>query len=165
MSIELKSKGAKVHPNIKALAGTARADRDGLSTNQLKVAETNVAIFPSVMAVPEPPVWMTHEHALEEWYRLSALLINVRILDQAALSALAILCSIHGDLVTTLSKNVRGRRPLNPSLLAQYRALVNDFGLTPMSRLKVRNDKTEGKENAFAKNGQQGRRKPPESGD
>ena len=47
--------------------------------------------------------------------------------------ALGALCAVHGDIVDQWARRISP----NAATLAQYRALVNDFGLTPVARVSI----------------------------
>ncbi len=90
--------------------------------------------LPLVSEVPPAPDWLPNAHATKEWQRLAPILHGVGLLTDAGLSALGMLCALHGKLVQLWSA---GESPTG-HMLAQYRALVNDFGLTPVAQGKVR---------------------------
>jgi phage terminase small subunit len=83
--------------------------------------------------VPDPPDWLPSNHAVEEWHRLAPALHGVRLLTKGGTAVLGRLCAIHGRLVQL---RIAGETP-TASLLRQYRGLVNDFGMTPVSQEKV----------------------------
>ncbi|PZP90194.1 MAG: hypothetical protein DI587_39355, partial [Variovorax paradoxus] len=108
------------------------------------------AELPVVTEVPKPPSWLPNAHAVKEWNRLAPILVANKLLSEGGLSALAMLCSLHGKLVQLFAA---GEAPV-ASMVAQYRNLINDFGLTPVAQGKVKpvgNDTPEG--NKFARNG------------
>lgn len=108
--------------------------------------------LPLAAEVPDAPDWMPNAHATKEWQRLAPILHGVGLLTDAGLSALGMLCALHGKLVQLWSA---GESPTG-HMLAQYRALVNDFGLTPVAQGKVRgNGDTTKPGNRFA-----GRKQP-----
>lgn len=115
--------GKKPH-NLKVVAGTDRKDRAPLAHVELPLAAE----------VPEAPDWLPNAHAIKEWNRLAPILHAVGLLTDAGLSALGMLCALHGKLVQLWAA---GESPTG-HMLAQYRALVNDFGLTPVAQGKVR---------------------------
>jgi len=132
----------KKPPNLKAIAGTKRPDRDGILGG--------VAVdLPLVNEVPLPPDWLPNVHAMKEWERLAPILVANKLLTQAGLSALGILCSLHGKIVQLFAA---GETP-HASLVAQQRGLMNDFGLTPASQGKVKPGAETDPGNKFAKNG------------
>jgi phage terminase small subunit len=104
--------------------------------------------LPVLEVVPPPPEWLPNAHAVNEWKRLALVLTANRLLTEASLGALGVLCAIHGEIVDLWSRRV------SPTghLLAQYRNLSNDFGMTPISRSKVRTDAPH-QPNLFSQNG------------
>lgn len=128
---------------LKVVAGTDRADR-----------EPEVVVdLPLVDAVPDAPDWLPNPHAVKEWNRLAPILHANRLLTEAGTSALAMLCALHGKIVQLYAA---GEAPL-ASMMAQYRGLINDFGLTPVAQGKVRpagEERAAG--NKFARNGKRG---------
>ena len=130
------SRSAKPH-NLKVVAGTARPDR---------IAP--VIEMPTIDAPPAPD-WMPNAHAVKEWDRLASILAANRLLTEASLSALGQMCALHGKIVQLYAA---GESP-NASLIAQYRALANDFGLTPVAQGKVRPHGEAPAKNEFSNNG------------
>jgi hypothetical protein len=128
---------AKKPSHLKAVAGTSRPDREPAS----------VVEIPLVDEIPEPPDWLPNVHAVKEFKRLAAILFNNKLLTEGALMALGHLCALHGSLVQLWAANV------NPTghMLAQYRALINDFGLTPVAQGKVKSGDNEDRGNSYAK--------------
>lgn len=104
--------------------------------------------MPTIDAPPAPD-WMPNAHAVKEWDRLAAILAANRLLTEASLSALGQMCALHGKIVQLYAA---GESP-NASLIAQYRALANDFGLTPVAQGKVRPHGEEPAKNEFSSNG------------
>lgn len=129
--------------NLKVVAGTARPDRDGPPLVDL----------PLVAEAPPPPDWLPTAHAIKEWNRLAPILTANKLLTEAGISALGQMCALHGKLVQLWSA---GEAP-NASMVAQYRALANDFGLTPVAQGKVRPHGAEPAENEFSSNGRKPR--------
>jgi phage terminase small subunit len=128
--------------NLHVVAGTARPDR----LQPLGVE------LPLIDDTPEAPDWLPNAHATKEWNRLAPLLAANKLLTEAGLSALGVLCALHGTLVQQFSA---GMQPTG-HIVAQYRALVNDFGLTPVAQGKVKPSGDEKPNNPFAKNGKRG---------
>ena len=83
--------------------------------------------------MPDPPDWLSSNHAVEEWHRLAPALHGVGLLTEVGTAVLGHLCAIHGRLVQLW---IAGETP-TASLLGQYRGLVNDFGMLPVSQEKV----------------------------
>jgi phage terminase small subunit len=134
--------GKKPHA-LKLVAGTDRKDRAPA------IAPVEL---PLVSEVPDAPDWMPNPHAVKEWNRLAPILHAVGLLTDGGLSALGKLCALHGKLVQLWAA---GESPTG-HMLAQYRAMVNDFGLTPVAQGKVRgNGDTSKPGNRFA-----GRKQP-----
>lgn len=126
---------------LKVVSGTARKDRAAPASVEL----------PTIDAVPQPPDWLPNAHALKEWNRLAPILVANKLLTEAGLSAFGMLCALHGKLVQLWSA---GEAPV-ASMVAQYRNLINDFGLTPVAQGKV---KPVGEEPAGNKFSQRGKR-------
>lgn len=124
--------------SLKIVSGTARNDR---LTESVK--------FPLIVDMPATPDWLPNAYAVNEWKRLVPLLMANKLLTEGGLSALAILCSLHGKIVQLYAA---GECPTG-HLSAQYRNLINDFGLTPVSQGKVKPFTGEGRPNPFANNG------------
>lgn len=125
--------------NMKVVAGTDRPDRE---------APPSIEHEP-VSELPEAPDWLPNAHAVKEWDRLGPILVGMGLLTDASLSAFGTLCALHGKLVQLWSA---GESPTG-HMLAQYRALINDFGLTPVAQGKVRIPDEGKKGNSFANNG------------
>ncbi|UHQ21902.1 hypothetical protein LVB77_14630 [Lysobacter sp. 5GHs7-4] len=122
--------------NLKVVAGTARPDRGGPPLVEL----------PLVPDIPGPPDWLPNGHAIKEWERLAPILHANKLLTEAGLSTLGMLCALHGKIVQLYAA---GEAPV-ASMVAQHRALSNDFGLTPVAQGKVRpNGDTEKPSNPF----------------
>jgi len=134
------ARSAKPH-NLKVVAGTARPDR---------IAP--VIEMPTISAPPAPD-WMPNGHAVKEWDRLALILSANRLLTEASLSALGQMCALHGKIVQLYAA---GESP-NAALIAQYRALANDFGLTPVAQGKVRPHGEAPAKNEFSNNGKRNR--------
>lgn len=124
--------------SLKIIAGTNRPDRAPL---------VDPLALPLVDAVPSPPDWLPNGHAVREWERLARILHANRLLTDAGLSALGVLCAVHGALVQAWSAGVTPPA----ALLAQYRALSGDFGLTPAAQGKVRAPAGPASTNRFAR--------------
>lgn len=132
---------AKKPPALKAVAGTDRKDRN---------APAPAVSLPTVSEVPDAPDWLPNAHAIKEWNRLAAILTANKLLTEGGLSALGMLCALHGKLVQLWTA---GEAPTG-HMMAQYRNLINDFGLTPVAQGKVKPvGNEENKGNKFASNG------------
>lgn len=103
--------------------------------------------LPLTDGVPEPPDWLPNAHAIKEWRRLTPILHANKLLTEAGLSALGQLCALHGKVVQLYAA---GEAPV-ASMVAQLRALMNDFGLTPVAQGKVKpNGSTEAPKSKFS---------------
>lgn len=109
---------------LKLVAGTDRPDRAAPASVALPLAET----------IPAPPKWIKNSHGKEEFNRLAKILHANKLLTEASLGPLSVLCALHGEIVSIFSK----KDTPTGHMLAQYRALVNDFGLTPVAQGKIR---------------------------
>lgn len=127
-------------PQLKAVAGTVQKCREPAPSVEL----------PLVSSTPEAPDWLPNAHAVKEWDRLAPILTANKLLTEAGCSALGHLCALHGKIVQLWAA---GEAPTG-HMLAQYRNLVNDFGLTPVAQGKVRPQGKEADANPFARNGQ-----------
>lgn len=126
---------------LKAIAGTNQKCRDAAVANSVEM--------PPLSNIPDAPDWLPNAHAVKEWNRLAPILTNNKLLTEAGLSALALLCSLHGKCVQLFAA---GECPTG-HMVAQCRNLMNDFGLTPVAQGKVKavsGDKE--KPNKFANN-------------
>lgn len=130
---------ARTPEALKVIGGTARPDRPPPPSVEL----------PAVLETPPAPDWMPNAHAVKEWDRLAPILVANKLLTEGGLSAFGTLCALHGKLVQLWSA---GESPTG-HMLAQYRALINDFGLTPVAQGKVRQVVREPESNPFARNG------------
>lgn len=110
--------------NLKVVAGTARADR----------LEPVGVDLPLVDGVPDAPDWLPNGHAVKEWQRLAPILVANKLLTEASLSTLGMLCALHGKIAQLYAA---GEAPTG-HMMAQYRGIANDFGLTPVAQGKVK---------------------------
>lgn len=111
--------------SLKVIAGTDQPCRR---------PETDPVDLPLTAGVPDPPDWLPNMHAVKEWNRLAPILHANKLLTEAGLSALGQLCALHGKVVQLYAA---GEAPV-ASMVAQLRALMNDFGLTPVAQGKVK---------------------------
>ncbi len=126
------------HRHLKAISGTERKDRDGPDNGVELPLATDAA----------PPDWLPNAHAVKEWHRLAPILMANGLLTEGGSTAFAHLCAIHGKIVQLWSA---GECP-SGSLIAQYRNLCNDFGLTPIAQCKVKPVSEKEQGNPFDKN-------------
>ena len=134
----------KTPANVAFLRATNRPDR--LSGDTAPIV--NAALLESA---PPPPLWLPNHHAVTEWVRLAPILIEMKVLTEGSLAALAQLCAVHGIIVQQYQANV----PPGASMIGTLRNLHNDFGLSPASQGKVRGDQPseQPKANSFGRTG------------
>lgn len=125
---------------LKSVAGTIRPDRD-----------VSAVVLPTISEIPSAPDWLPNAHAVKEWDRLTPILTANMLLTEAGLSALGMLCALHGKIVQLFHA---GECPV-ASMMAQYRNLINDFGLTPVAQGKVKPVGEKPEDNPFKRNGKQ----------
>jgi len=85
-----------------------------------------------LLDIPSPPRKLKLE-ARREWDRVIEFVIKNRIVGSEGLSPLATYCNLHAAIVAEEKKG----NLLTASLLAQYRALADSFGLTGSGRAKL----------------------------
>lgn len=122
--------------HLKVVAGTDQPCR----------REPDPVDLPLLDELPAPPDWLPNAHARNEFNRLAQALFNNKLLTEGGVMALAHLCALHGKLVQLWAA---GEAPTG-HMMAQYRALVNDFGLTPVAQGKVRPSGKEESGNPYA---------------
>ena len=127
--------------SLKVVAGTDRADREVKPVIELPVIDD----------VPGAPDWLPNAHAKKEWERLAPILVANKLLTEGGISALGVLCALHGKVVQLFAA---GEAPTG-HMVAQYRNLINDFGLTPVAQGKVKaiSGGDEKPKNKFSTNG------------
>lgn len=130
---------SKKPTSLKVVAGTTRKDREVPGAVDL----------PLVSAVPKAPDWLPNAHAVKEWSRLAPILVANRLLTEGGLSALGMLCALHGKIVQLYAA---GEAPTG-HMLAQWRNVTNDFGLTPAAQGKVKQVGDPPAKNPFSRNG------------
>ncbi len=77
---------------------------------------------------------LLNAHAHRGWNRLSPVLTANGLLTETGLSAFGMLCGLHGKIVQLYAADMV---PV-ASMVASYRNLINDFGLTPVAQGKVK---------------------------
>lgn len=82
---------------------------------------------------PPAPDWLPNAHAIKEWNRLAPILVANKLLTEASLSPLGHACCLFGRLAQSWASGM----PPTSALQAQYRNLINDFGMTPVSQGKA----------------------------
>jgi hypothetical protein len=124
--------------HLKIISGTARKDREAPPPVKLATLD----------AVPDPPEWL-NERAANEWRRVAPILVANKLLTEAGLGPLAMLCAVTGALARTWAA---GEAPKS-SLIEAHRGLVGDFGLTPAGAARIRHSHEGQQPNRFARNG------------
>jgi phage terminase small subunit len=123
--------------HLKVVSGTERADREPPVGVQM----------PTLDEVPGAPDWLGNAHAVKEWNRLAPIAVANKLLTEAGLSAFGVMCATFGEIVKLTSAGM----PPTGNMIAQYRALANDFGLTPVAQGKVKPSGDKDAGNKFAK--------------
>lgn len=126
---------ARTPPNLRGLKGTLKPSRIDPAT--LEGAP--------LVELPEPPTHLTNGHAAAEWRRLGALLVGSQMLTDYDLPALALLCAVHGDIVSTMEIGL----PLKGAQLAQFAKYASLFGMSPAWRSRIRAAGVKEKANPF----------------
>jgi phage terminase small subunit len=120
---------------LKLIEGTFRKDRANPEEPQPDL----------VSGMPAPPRKLKAE-AMREWNRVAGELSKMRVLAVDELSVLATYCNLHAAIV-----KAENRDELLPAgYYAQYRGLIDSFGLTPSSRAKVRVPKKQTTKNEWS---------------
>ena len=133
---------AKKPQAFKVIEGTVKAKDKNAPPAKVEL--------PTLKDVPSPPDWLPNAHAVKEWKRLAPVMTNNKLLTEAGLSGFGHLCALHGKLVQLWAA---GESPTG-HMLAQYRSLINDFGLTPVAQGKVKPiGNSEAQANTFTRNG------------
>ena len=125
--------------SLKVVAGTDRRDR----------AAPPAVELPLVSSVPPAPDWLPNSHATKEWERLAPILYANKLLTEAGTTTLGVMCALFGKICQLYAA---GESPTG-HMVAQYRALANDFGLTPVAQGKVKAGDPEKAANRFTGNG------------
>lgn len=126
--------------SLKMVAGTERKDRE---------VSHKAADLPVLSSVPPAPDWLPNSHSIKEWDRLAGILTANKLLTEGGLSALGMLCALHGKIVQLYAA---GEAP-TASMAGTLRNMINDFGLTPVAQGKVTPVSDGDKGNKFASNG------------
>lgn len=124
---------------LKAIAGTNQPCRE----------TPKVLNLPTIDVAPPAPDWLPNAHAVKEWDRLAKILTANKLLTEGGLSALGMLCALHGKIVQLYAA---GEAP-TASMAGTLQSMINDFGLTPVSQGKVKPSGDTEKGNRFAANG------------
>lgn len=132
---------------LKILSGTLQPSRD---------RGEEVLPLPASEALPAPPEWLPNAHAVREYERLGAAMLQFGLLHEGNVGALVMLAAVHGNLVQLLLAG----RGVQASLISQYRGLAADLRLTSLVRIPKAGDV--GPENPFNRFANSGRR--PDAG-
>lgn len=123
-------------PSLKAITGSREPN-----------PEPEIQLEP-LKELPAHPAWLTNLYGIREWERLGPILVANGLLTDGSVVAFGTMCALHGALVTRFAED-----ELPPAnFIGHYRALVNDFGLTPASQGKVRLSGDGKKQNKFTGN-------------
>jgi phage terminase small subunit len=125
--------------SLKVVSGTQRKDRE----------QAAIVDLPILSEAPPAPDWLPNSHAVKEWDRLARILTANKILTEGGLSALGMLCALHGKIVQLYAA---GEAP-TASMAGTLRNMENDFGLTPVAQGKVKPVGETDKGNKFKGNG------------
>lgn len=133
---------APIPANLKLIAGTSRPDRE--------IADP-VNVEP-LTRVPPVPTWLNNYLAVEEWRRITPILVRYKLMTEGDIPAVATMCDLYA---TYICNSLEGRKS-DASMIAQLRSLWTDFGMTPLARSKIRNPDTQ--KNPKSKFGGNGKR-------
>lgn len=126
---------------LKVISGTVQPCRENKNAG---------AEFAPLSEIPDAPDWLPID-GVTEFERLAQILHNQKLLTDACLMPLAVLCGTYAKIVQQFKA---GTMP-TASQITQYRLLCVEFGLTPVSQGKVNAGALDDKKaNKFAKNGQ-----------
>ena len=128
----------KTANNLKVLRGTDQPCR--MNPDEID--------FPTLSQVPDCPDYI-NVYGSQYWNRIIPVLQAKKVLTEADLEALEILCLLYGKIRKAASAEV----DLNASMITQMRLYQTEFGLTPASRGKIKAGGEEGKANKFSSNG------------
>src|SRR4051812_16429845 len=111
--------------HLKVISGTDQPCR---------MSGESAPVIPPLAECPAAPTWLPNAHAKVEWDRLAPILVANKLLTEVNVSVFGQICALHGKIVQLWSA---GETPTG-HLLAQYRNLVNDFGIPPVANGKVK---------------------------
>lgn len=121
----------------------------GKPTQAVIPQQTSIRVTP-LRAVPKCPAWIKDALAIEQWDEIAPVMIEHKLLTKSNLPMLALMVATFGRIVEGYTARKNGS--INTALLAQYRTLVNDFGLMPCSQLRIRLPEATENENPFLHN-------------
>ena len=103
--------------------------------------------FDPMDEVPECPGYI-NVHGRQYWDRIVPVLQSKRVLTEADLESLEIMVLLYGKVRQAAQAGVE----LNASTITQLRLYQGEFGLTPVSRTRIKQSGDGVKENRFKKN-------------
>ena len=135
--------------SLKVIAATARYDGERPEAEDNADVVVGMEIKDLTHALP--PSWLPNTHAVDEWRRLAPMLVGSGVLTKGGLSALGVLCALHGEIVQLYAA---GKAPPT-SMVGIWRSFANDFGLTPAAQRNVKGvgSPATPPANPFARNG------------
>src|SRR5687767_12384414 len=113
--------------HLRLLRGTLRPSRD----------QTPAVGLPPITDAPRPPRWLTNVAGLREWNRLARIMLANGLLTEGNI----ILLSHTVMLGLRIAEGRRAGATPDASLLAVYRRLLGDLGLSSMAALPAPQDK------------------------
>lgn len=102
--------------------------------------------FEPLAEAPVAPDWLDIL-AKKYWDRIVPVLMAKKVLSEADLEALSVLCALYGKVRQAYTAGV----DLSASLITQLRLYQTEFGLTPVSRSKITKSGEDAKDNPFKK--------------
>lgn len=127
----------RISNHLKLVRGTFRPSR----------AHQESVHFEPLLAAPEPPEWLD-VRASAFWQSILPGLIRRRVISDADLGGLAVMCNLH----SRIRRMVEANGDVSPAHLNALRGWLTEFGMTPASRDKASVLATAGVLNAFTKN-------------
>ena len=104
------------------------------STKELEKEAASEIVVEPLTEIPKPPIKLKGIVAKREWNRLMPILIKRGIISDDNLSSFVTYCNRLADI----AKCDKNDQIPPASLIAQFRLLAEEFGLTPASRVKVK---------------------------
>lgn len=131
---------ARTPHNLKVISGTVQPCR----------VEPESVSWEPLTEVPPAPPWLNNYLAVEEWQRITPFLIRLKLMSEGDIPAVATMCDLYAGYICAA---LEGRK-VDASTIAQMRGLWADFGMTPLSRSKIRNpDTPKNPKSKFGSNG------------
>lgn len=126
---------ARKPSHLKAIAGTDQPCR--------RVEEMKA---PPMETLPDAPDWLPNAHAVKEFERMTRVLHAHGVLSEVHCSVLAVAAGLFGKMQQLFAA---GEVPTG-HMVAQYVAILTQFGLTPVSSGKVAKTDSKKAGNKFA---------------